>query len=314
MNLNQLAGFVEVASTQNFTRAAEALHLTQPSLSRQILLLEKELSVELFHRASGKVVLTKAGELLLPIARRILADSKMARAEMAAVAGLRRGRIRLGTTPALCGSLVFDALKQFHRSYPDIDIEILERGSADLIKALTQGTLDLALLVASDPVAPFHSAVDSDRVLRERLVVVSAATQPSPFGGHHPLSLREVAPVPQLMFPKSYALRTIVDHAYAAQGLEPNVLVEGLEMTAALRCVERGIGVAIVPAMVAAERDQLCSWSLQDSGLVRYISVARRSGMQPHCAAMELQKLIRRIADGVVAEHADEVALVSRLG
>ncbi|PID98346.1 MAG: LysR family transcriptional regulator, partial [Actinomycetales bacterium] len=240
MNLNQLAGFIEVAGTQNFTRAAAALHLTQPALSRQILMLEKELSVELFHRTSNKVILTPAGELLLPIARRILADSEIARIEMAEVAGLRRGRIRLGATPTLCNSLVLGVLSQFRQHHPDIDIEVLERGSVALAEALTPGSLDLALIVSGEPT--LTTTFNSEGVLYERLVVVSAAKQPSPFGSHHALSLREVAQVPQVIFPKNYALRTVVDQAYEMAGLQPNVVVEGLEMTAALRCVERGIG------------------------------------------------------------------------
>ena len=110
MNLEQLRGFAEVARTGHFTRAAEQLHVAQPSLSRQIATLEAELGVELFHRARGNIALTAAGERLLPLARRMLADAETARSEMAELAGLRRGRIRLGATPTLCTSLVVDVL------------------------------------------------------------------------------------------------------------------------------------------------------------------------------------------------------------
>ena len=149
MNLEQLTGFATIAEIGHFTRAAERLHLAQPSLSRQIASLERELGVELFHRARGNVALTAAGERLLPIARRMLADADTARGEMAELAGLRRGRVRLGATPTLCTSLVVDVLAEFRDRYPGIDIEILERGSRSLISALTEGALDLALIVTS---------------------------------------------------------------------------------------------------------------------------------------------------------------------
>src|SRR5690554_6059423 len=118
MNLEQLRGFVEIAHAGHFTRAAERLHLAQPSLSRQIATLEAELGVDVFHRARGNVSLTAAGERLLPYARRILSDAANARDEMAELAGLRRGRIRLGATPTLCTSLVSDVLSEFQSRYP----------------------------------------------------------------------------------------------------------------------------------------------------------------------------------------------------
>ncbi|HJA03604.1 MAG TPA: LysR family transcriptional regulator, partial [Candidatus Microbacterium stercoravium] len=78
MTLEQLRGFVEVARTGHFTRAAERLHLAQPSLSRQIAALEAGLGVDVIHRARGNISLTAAGERLLPIARRMLADAAAA--------------------------------------------------------------------------------------------------------------------------------------------------------------------------------------------------------------------------------------------
>src|SRR4051812_18147392 len=119
MNLEQLGSFVEVARLGNFTRAAEQLHLTQPSLSRQIATLENDLGAELFHRARGGSRLTTAGEPLLPLARRMLADADSARRELAELAGLQRGKVRLGATPTLCISLVAEVLSVFHAAHPN---------------------------------------------------------------------------------------------------------------------------------------------------------------------------------------------------
>lgn len=101
MQLQQLQYFVAVAETRHFTRAAEVVHVAQPSLSQQIKALERELGADLFLRARGNITLTDAGEALLPLARRILADADTARHEVLELAQLRRGRVRLAP-PRAC--------------------------------------------------------------------------------------------------------------------------------------------------------------------------------------------------------------------
>ncbi|MBO1900681.1 LysR family transcriptional regulator [Leucobacter weissii] len=311
MNLEQLRGFAEVAAVGHFTRAAERLHLAQPSLSRQIRSLESELGVDLFHRARGNVSLTAAGERLLPIARRMLSDAETAAAEMAELAGLTRGRIRLGAPPTLCTSLVAEVLAKYHASYPGIEIEVMERGSRSLITALLEGVLDLALIVTSVS-SGARAVLEREPILSERLVVVSSAERPDPFGGASSVTLRGLAEVPQMMFPESYDLRSAVDAAFRAEGLTPLVAVEGAEMDAALSFTKRGIGVAVVPAMVATERSQLRATPLQD--LTRTVSLARRSDMAPTHASASLQATIREVADLLTAPGAALSPLVSRVG
>lgn len=301
MNLEQLRGFAEIARTGHFTRAAERLHLAQPSLSRQIAGLESELGVELFHRVRGNVALTVAGERLLPIARRMLADADAARSEMAELAGLGRGRIRLGATPTLCTSLVAEVLAEFRERYPGIDVEILERGSRSLLEALVEGVLDLALIVTSVSSGAARAVLEREPILSERLVVVSAADLPDPFASGEAVELADLAAVPQIAFPENYDLRVAMDAAFGAEGLSPLVAVSGAEMDAALRFAERGIGVAVVPAMVAVDRPTLRSAPLAGADFSRTISIARRSDMAPSHAGAALQALIREIADRLAA-------------
>ena len=316
MNLEQLRGFAEIAATGHFTRAAERLHLAQPSLSRQISSLESELGVELFHRARGNVALTAAGERLLPLARRMLADAETARSEMADLAGLRRGRIRLGATPTLCTSLVVDVLAEFRARHPGIDVEILERGSRSLIAALVDGGLDLALIVTSVSSGAARAVLELEPILAERLVVVSSASGSDPFpgaAGRGGVALRELAAVPQVRFPESYDLRVAADAAFRAEGLAPLVAVEGVEMDAALRFAERGIGVAVVPALVAADRPALRAAPLADPALARTVSVARRSDMAPTHASAAFQSVVREVADRLAADGSPIARLVSRV-
>jgi DNA-binding transcriptional LysR family regulator len=298
MNLDQLRGFVEIAQVGNFTRAAEQLHLAQPSLSRQIAALEHDLGAELFTRSRGANQLTPAGEALLPLARRMLADAQSVRRELGELAGLQRGRVRLGATPTLSISLVAEALGAFHAEHPGIELHLSEQGSRRLLDELGAGELDLALITTS-------SAASTDRLtvtplLVEELVVISSASVPPVTDGEI-VSLAGVAGLPQIVFSSTYDLRGATDAAFAAAGLTPEVVLEGAEMDAVLRFVERGLGVAIVPAMVLIDRPALRSVRLAEPTLTRTISLARPADVAPTVAVRAMERAIARTARAFAA-------------
>ncbi|WP_432246850.1 LysR family transcriptional regulator [Streptomyces sanyensis] len=288
MQLQQLRYFAAVAETLHFTRAAEQVHVSQPSLSQQIRALEQELGADLFRRARGNIALTDAGEALLPLARRILADTETARREVQEVARLRRGRVRLGATPSLCTGLLPGVLRAFHDRHPGIELLIEESGSHDLVRALTRGALDLALVVL--PLPSSSPALTAVELLREDLVVVSSPLSPPPDG---PLRIRDLAGEPMVMFRHGYDLRELTVAACRAEGFEPSFTVEGGEMDAVLGFVRAGLGVAVVPAMAAggAGRD-LRATPLAGAGLHRAIGLAHRSDVAPPRAARELRRML----------------------
>ncbi|NUL49088.1 LysR family transcriptional regulator [Cellulosimicrobium funkei] len=312
MNLEQLRGFLEVARVGHFTRAAEALHLTQPSLSRQIATLEHDLGSELFHRARGHISLTAAGETLLPLARRMLADAETVRREMAELAGLQQGRVRLGATPTLCVSIVADALAAFHAAHPGIELHLTERGSRGLIDELSSGALDLALVITSDAHPGTAPSLTRSRLLTEELVVVGGSN--APFDGRTSVTLKDLARMPQIVFPSSYDLRGTLDEAFRAAGLTPRVTLEGAEMDAVLRFVELGMGVALVPAMVLKDRPGLSSVRLSEPQLTRTISLARRQDVNLTRAAAEMQRTILSTADALADRQGGTGGLVTRAG
>jgi DNA-binding transcriptional LysR family regulator len=309
MNLEQLRGFLEVARLGHFTRAAEALHLTQPALSRQIATLEHDLGSELFHRARGNITLTAAGEALLPLARRMLADAETVHREMAELAGLQRGRVRLGATPTLCVSIVTEAVGAFHAAHPGIELHLTERGSRGLIDELTSGSLDLALVITSSAHPETASSLARTPLLTEELVAIGRR-DPSPFGGNPSVTLDELAELPYIAFPASYDLRASAMEAFRSAGLQPHVVLEGAEMDAVLRFVERGLGVAIVPAMVLMDRPALTSARIQGPRLTRTISLARRQDVNPTRAAAAMHQTILATADGLAGRDGGLVARV----
>ncbi|WP_460801372.1 LysR family transcriptional regulator [Microbacterium sp. GXF6406] len=309
MNLEQLRGFVEIAEVGHFTRAAENLHLAQPSLSRQISALEVELGSELFHRARGNISLTAAGETLLPRARRMLADAEAIRSEMAELAGLQRGRVRLGAAPTLCISLVPEVLKTFHATHPGIDLQLIEGGSNRLIEELAGGTVDMALITISERLPGAGASLVRRPLLSEELVVVSSAAQPAV--GEGPIDLAAVADLPLIAFADSYDLRATTDAAFRAAGLRPTIVVEGGELNAVLRFVERGLGVAIVPATVPVDRPELRSVRLVAPVLMRTIGIAHRSDVNPTAAARAMSRVIREAAEYLAARAPETLHLTA---
>lgn len=310
MNLEQLQGFVEVARTGHFTRAAAQLHLAQPSLSRQIATLESDLGTELFHRVRGNISLTAAGEKLLPLAKRMLADAEVVRHEMQELAGLKQGRVRLGATPTLCISLVAEVLSAFHAEYPGIQLHLTEGGSRGLLEDLSGGALDLALITTSDG-GGAGASLERIPILTEELVVISAAQSPL-LGGRAEISLADLAGLPQITFHESYDVRAATMAAFREAGLTPNIVLEGSEMDAVLRCVERGLGVAVVPAMVLADRPALRSVRLRAAGLTRTVSLAHRADVPLARAARAMHDLIIDTANVLSALTPEVDGLVIR--
>lgn len=290
MHFQQLAYFVAVAEARHFTRAAEEVHVSQPSLSQQIKALENELGAELFSRARGNIALTDAGEALLPLARRILADADTARHEVQELVQLRRGRIRLGATPSVCTGLLPDVLRAFHGAHPGIQLLIEEGGSHDLVRQLARGALDLALLVL--PLPAGSPALTTVELLHEDLVVVSSASRPAP-GRKGSVHIADLENEPLVMFRHGYDLRELTVAACRAEGFDPSFTVEGGEMDAVLGFVRAGLGIAVVPRMVAVRAGQdLRTTPLASPGLRRTIALAHRSDVEPPRAARELQRML----------------------
>ncbi|MFD6416855.1 LysR family transcriptional regulator [Streptomyces sp. NPDC060194] len=295
MQFQQLQYFVAVAETRHFTRAAEAVHVAQPSLSQQIRALERELGAELFSRARGNIALTDAGEALLPLARRILADADTARQEVGEVAQLKRGRVRLGATPSLCTGLLPDVLRHFHDRHPGVRLLIEEGGSHDLVRGLARGALDLALIVL--PLPSPAPALTTLELLHEDLVVVSSPDSPAP-GRAGTVRVAALRDHPLVMFRHGYDLRDLTVSACRAAGFEPSFTVEGGEMDAVLGFVRAGLGLAVVPRMVAERpASGLRVTRLARPGLSRTIALAHRSDVAPPRAARELRRMLRSVVE-----------------
>ncbi|MFI7589393.1 LysR family transcriptional regulator [Spongisporangium articulatum] len=290
MQLHQLQYFVAVARTRHFTRAAQELRIAQPSLSQQIKALERSLGTELIERTRGNIGLTPAGEALLPIAQRIVADVEMARQEVHELVELRRGRVRLGAPPSLLTGLLPDVAREFRVRYPGIHLMIEESGSQNLVAKAATGELDLALVVL--PLRRADPTLQTAPLLREELVVVSSTQEPAPTRDGRPIAVSELEGRPLVMFRPGYDLREVTMDACRAEGFEPTLVVEGGEMDAVLSMVAAGLGWAVLPSTVAEGRASHRVTQFAAPGLARTIGVAHRRDVPLPGAARELQTVL----------------------
>ena len=290
MQFHQLAYFVAVADTRHFTRAAERMRVAQPSLSQQIRALERDVGAELFHRMRGNLSLTEAGETLLPFARRILADTESAYQAVRELDELGRGRVRLGATPSLCTGLLPAMLAGFRSAYPGIELTLHESGSRDLQTDLSEGALDLAIVV--DSRVRDQGRLSTQPLLIEELVVISAKDLPAPVRRTR-MRISDLKGKPLVMFRRGYDLRDATVNACRAEGFEPSFAIEGGEMDAVLEFVRAGIGIAVVPSTVAKDRFRVTRFA--EPGLNRVVRLAYRQDVEP-------SKAVRALRDTLIHE------------
>jgi len=291
MELHQLRYFVAVAELRHFTRAARNLRIAQPSVSRAIRVLEEELGTPLFHRMKGNVALTSAGEVLLPWARRVLADVDGAALEVRELADLRRGRLAVGATPSLTTTLLPPALARFHAAFPGVELVLHEAGSRDLVRELEQGALDIALVIL--PLR--HEMLETTPLLREELVLAVAPDHA--LASRKTIAIADLKGVPLVMFRDGYDLRASTLAAFRRAGFEPTLALEGGEMDGVLRLAAAGLGVAVVPSLVIDPAGPLRAVRLADP-LTRTIGFANRRDRRLTRAGREFVEMVRALLRG----------------
>lgn len=244
MDLKQLEYFVRVAELGSFTRAAVALAVAQPALSRQVRLLEVELNQSLLVRNGRGATPTEAGKLLLAHGRGILHQVERAREELGRVRGSLAGRVAVGLPPTLARVLTVPLTRAFRQQLPDARLSISEGLSAVMQEWLLNGRLDIAVLYNAQPAA----GIELVPLIEEDLLLVQArppglAEDPPPM----PIALRDVAHLPLVIPNRPNAIRMHVEAEMAGIGCRPLVVLEIDGVSAILDLVADGAGCALLP-------------------------------------------------------------------
>ncbi len=242
MDFKQVEYFVRVAELGSFTRAAAALGVAQPALSRQVRLLEVELRQTLLVRNGRGAVPTEAGKLLLEHGRGILHQVERAREELGRVRGALAGRVAVGLPPSIARLMAVPLIHAFRRDMPEASLSITEALSSAMHESLVSGRLDIALLynASATPDTELTPVLEEDLYL----VQVRPATGRKPTASS--VTLRELAQTPLVIPSRPNAIRMQVETELARQGLRPTIAMEIDGVAAILELVADGAGSAVL--------------------------------------------------------------------
>jgi len=241
MDLKQLEYFVRVAELGSFTKAAMALDVAQPALSRQVRLLEVELRQNLLLRNGRGATPTEAGQLLLEHGRGILHQVERAREELGRVRGALAGRVAVGLPPSMARVLTVPLTRAFRQQLPQASLSICEGLSANMQTWLTTGRLDIALLYNAQP----GPELETQPLQDEELLLVQARSPGQPAQAPA-VTLREVAQLPLVIPSRPNAVRMHVEAEMASIGCRPTVALEIDGVSAILDLVSDGAGAALL--------------------------------------------------------------------
>lgn len=246
MELRQLKYFLAVADELHFRRAAERLHMSQPPLSHQIHLLEREMNVRLLERNRRRVELTAAGAAFRGEVRRILEELDAATDTAARIHSGIVGTLRASFVGSAMLSVVPDLVRHFHAERPSVYVRLREQSTEDQIRALRVGAIDIGFV----PLPIDAADVTAELVLREKTVAALPA-------GHRLTQLKRVplarlAKEPFVLFPRDQApgLFDRLHDAVARAGREPLVIQTASETQTIVSLVAAGMGVSLVQASV----------------------------------------------------------------
>jgi LysR family transcriptional regulator, nitrogen assimilation regulatory protein len=301
MDLKQLEYFVRVAELGSFTKAAVALDVAQPALSRQVRLLEVELRQNLLTRNGRGAVTTEAGKLLLEHGRGILHQVQRAREELGRVRGGLAGRVALGLPPSVAKAMAVPLIREFRQRLPDATLSISEGLSVGMEEALITGRLDIALLYNASP----SPDIELTPLLEEPLFLVQRHSgKPSAAARPRPVTLREVAKLPLVIPSRPNAIRMLVEHEMANLGCRPEVALEIDGVAAILDLVADGAGNAILSRNAVATSARPQAFSVRPIGapaLRSKLALAMSSQRPATLTQKAMSELIVRSAPSLLA-------------
>lgn len=243
VSMRQLRAFLAVASHRHFRRAAEALHLSQPAVSRLIADLESELDVRLFDRSTREVVPTEAGRYLEQAASRVLDELDGVLTHVRTQADPLRGRVRVAAVPTLSAGLVPQCIARSAEEHPRIEIILRDQSQAQVLDAVRGGEVDFGLTV--EPATP--DEFDVETILRDPFRVVCRADHP--FAAKRHIAWKALGNESLILLDYASGSRRLIDAALASRGIPVRVAWEVGHPHTAFRMVEAGLGVTVTPAL-----------------------------------------------------------------
>ena len=266
MELRQLECFAAVVEEGSISAAARKLHMSQPPLSLRMHQLEAECGVTLFVRGARQITLTEAGNLLFRYAREILELETAAGADLESLRRGRRGNIRLGLISSCGCRELYDGIRRFHISHPDISFVIREGNTFDLQEDIRENRIELAVIRT-----PYRDASLEHITLRTDPMAAAGALPGTDDEG--PLPLRALTGFPLILYRRWESLQR---EALEAAGITPDVVCTCDDARTALQWASEGLGTALVPSSILALFPDLSARELDAPELVSSIHLVRK--------------------------------------
>ena len=242
LDMRLLRAFVRVADLGSFSAAANALHITQPALSRRIGELESTLGLRLFDRTSRRVDLTEAGDDLLARCKDLLTHGDSFRERALALVEGKAGVLRIGCAPVIMEAVVAPLIVRFRRLRPDVELQLYEHGAEHAQGAVLRGQLHAAVASPTEP------RLHAQPLFPWRLLAIVS--------DNHPLACAQTVDIgklvkePLLTLPQGFATRVLLDAACETAGVRPIIRMEATAAQTLVAAARAGYGVAIVPSVL----------------------------------------------------------------
>lgn len=243
MEIKQLEYFLAVCKELHFTRAAEQLNISQPSLSQQIRILENEIGMPLFNRVGKKISITETGKMLLDHSRNIFFELEKIHHNVEDLQNLDTGQVTIGGFLTVVTHLLPSAVLRYHELYPKIKLSILGLRSDEIYEQLIEGDLDLGILM-QDKNNKYEKKLQSIPLFTEKLALAVPATHE--LANEDTVSLEVLKDTSNILFPKTYHTRQILDDHCYALGFELQSFLEMTTMESIMTMIANGAGVSVL--------------------------------------------------------------------
>lgn len=250
MDIRHLEYFCEVARQRSFTKAAEALHITQPTISKMIKTLEDELGVPLFSRAAKQIELTDAGKAVYSQAQHVISAFQNLTSELSDVMNIKKGTIRIGLPPIASSSIFPRVIGEFNKIYPNIELELLEVGSKVVERGIEDGSLDIGVVCSLPERA---DSFELFACIKDPLMVI---VHPE-----HRLASRDQVDFADLkdeafvLYRNDFSLHDHIVARCIKSGFQPRIVCGSSQRDFMTEAVAAGLGIALLPRKICQELD-----------------------------------------------------------
>lgn len=290
IQLKDLAIFVTVAENSSFTKAAEVLFIAQPSLSKAVQKIERELNVVLFDRSNRKLQLTEAGVIVYEKSKTILSTLESISTSVAELSELVTGNLKVGLSPII-GTLFFPKIAQIYSNkFPGVTLETQEEGGLVIGKQVERGLLDIGFVVL-----PIKSDIlNPTSIYKDEFVLCVSANHP--LSHLKSVSLVDLKDEKFILFAKTWALHGLVVNACKDAGYLPNVAFESAQWDLVLELVSAQLGITLVPRILANKLNNvdIVSIPIINPTIVWNIGVVTNGNSYQSFALKEFMKIVNQ--------------------